>query len=158
MVNQHISGAASPDQALAFIVAHFGADTGTIHFLGSDGLLHLATASAGMPEPVLAVIRTIPVGKGMAGLAVERRAPVTACNIQTDTSGDVRPGARATAMSGAIVVPILDGEAAVGALGIANRAERVFTAEEIAALMNAGRALALRCWHADIFARSPLGQ
>jgi GAF domain-containing protein len=77
----------------------------------------------------------------MAGLAVERAAPVGACNIQTDGSGDVRPGARATGMEGAVVVPILDGEKATGALGIANRSERTFSGEETALLIEVGRAL-----------------
>ncbi|WP_291171650.1 GAF domain-containing protein [Hyphomicrobium sp.] len=124
------------------IVGLMGADSGTIHFLESDGLLHLAAASPGMPEHVLTIIREIPVGKGMAGLAVERRAPVDACNIQTDTSGDVRPGARATGLAGSIVVPIFEGADVVGALGIANRAERVFTEAEITRLIAAGRDLA----------------
>jgi putative methionine-R-sulfoxide reductase with GAF domain len=97
-----------------------------------------------MPEAVLSVIRTIPVGKGMAGLAVERREPVNSCNIQTDATGDVRPGARATAMAGAIVVPIFKEDAVIGALGIANRTERAFTSDEITALMDAARALAAR--------------
>jgi GAF domain-containing protein len=144
MLNQQIASAGSNDDALALIVDHFRADSGTIHLLGAGGLLHLAAASAGMPEAVMAVIRTIPVGKGMAGLAVERRAPVNSCNIQTDATGDVRPGALATAMAGAIVVPIFKDDAVVGALGVANRAERTFTADEIAALMQAGRALAER--------------
>lgn len=127
------------DRALAAVVRRFGADSGTVHFLGADGLLHLAAATPGLPEAVLATIATIPVGKGMAGLAVLRRAPVDACNIQTDRSGDVRPGARATGLSGALVVPILrDGEA-VGALGIGNRAERVFTGEETQALSAAAQ-------------------
>jgi GAF domain-containing protein len=78
----------------------------------------------------------------MAGLAVERGEPVTACNIQTDGSGDVRPGARATGLAGAIVVPILEGERPVGALGIANRAERTFSEAEVAELVAAGRRLA----------------
>lgn len=124
------------------IVKSFGADSGTIHFLGRDGMLHLAAASAGMPQPVLAIIQVIPVGKGMAGLAVERAQPVDACNIQTDTSGDVRPGAKATGLAGSIVVPIFDGETVVGALGVANRSERVFAANEIALLMDEGRQLA----------------
>jgi len=128
--------------ALARIVNDFAADSGTIHFLGDDGLLRLAAASAGLPESVLAIIRAIPIGKGMAGLAVERGRPVNACNIQTDASGDVRPGAKATGLAGSIVVPIFDGEAVVGALGIANRSERVFTDEEIAKLIGEGRKLA----------------
>ena len=94
--------------------------------------------------PVLAIIQRIPVGKGMAGFAVARGEPVDACNIQTDTSGDVRPGAKATGMEGAIVVPVFDGARVIGALGVANRSERIFSDEEKAALVEAGRALASR--------------
>lgn len=129
-------------RALGEIVSRFGADSGTIHLLRDDGLLHLAAATEGLPAQVLATIAAIPVGKGMAGLAVERRRPVDACNLQTDSSGDVRPGARATGLAGAIVVPIFRGEAVVGALGIANRSERSFTEAEIEGLLAAGRALA----------------
>lgn len=127
---------------LAGIVQRFGADSGTLHFLGEDGLLHLAAATDGLPPPVLETIARIPVGKGMAGLAVERRQPVDACNIQTDASGDVRPGARTTGLAGAIVVPIWDGTEVVGTLGIANRAPRTFEASEVAALLSEGRQLA----------------
>lgn len=134
----------SKDDDLARIVHELGADSGTIHFLGDDGLLHLAAASPGMPSAVLAVIRAIPVGKGMAGLAVERREPVSACSIQNDTSGDVRPGARATSMAGAIVVPIFRDDDVVGALGVANRSERTFTESEITKLLEAGRSLSSR--------------
>jgi L-methionine (R)-S-oxide reductase len=143
-LDQQLSVAASDDEALAHIVDHFAADSGTIHFVEADGLLHLAAVTLGMPDAVLATIRRIPVGKGMAGLAVERRTPVDACNIQTDTSGDVRPGARATALSGAIVVPIFRGDDVVGALGVANRSERSFSDKEIADLMRAARVLAAR--------------
>lgn len=128
--------------ALARIVREYAADSGTIHFLGNDGFLHLAAASQGMPDSVLAIIQTIPVGKGMAGLAVERAKPVDACNIQTDTSGDVRPGAKATGLAGSIVVPIFDGDTVVGALGVANRSERTFSEQEIAGLVDEGRKLA----------------
>jgi GAF domain-containing protein len=79
----------------------------------------------------------------MAGLAVERGAPVDTCNLQSDATGNVKPGARATGMEGAIVVPIFKGEKAVGALGIANRATRTFSAEETALLMEAGRTIAV---------------
>jgi L-methionine (R)-S-oxide reductase len=143
-LDQQLSVAASDDEALAHIVDHFAADSGTIHFVEADGLLHLAAVTLGMPDAVLATIQRIPVGKGMAGLAVERRAPVDACNIQTDTSGDVRPGARATALSGAIVVPIFRGDDVVGALGVANRSERSFSDKEIADLTRAARVLAAR--------------
>jgi signal transduction protein with GAF and PtsI domain len=131
-------------QVIASIVERMGADSGTLHLVGTDGLLHLQVATPGFPEAVLATIRSIPVGKGMAGLAAQRRSPVDACNIQTDTSGDVRPGARATALSGAIVVPIFRGDAVIGTLGVGNRRERVFTPAEIDDLLSAGRALSVR--------------
>jgi GAF domain-containing protein len=127
-------------------IAYFRADSGTLHLLRDDGLLHLEAASRGIPELVLAAVRTVPVGKGMAGLAVQRARPVDACNLQTDASGDVRPGAKATGLQGAIVVPVLKREAAgdraVGAFGIANRAERTFSAAEQALLIEIARRLA----------------
>jgi len=139
---EEVRAAKDYSAALSAIIAHFHADSGTIHMLEADGVLHLKAASKGLPEAVLAAVRLVPVGKGMAGLAVERGQPVDACNIQTDSSGDVKPGAKATGMEGAIVVPIFDGGSAVGALGIANRATRTFSASETALLIEAGRAIA----------------
>jgi GAF domain-containing protein len=139
-----ILGAETLDAALAAALAHFQADSGTVHLLEADGLLHLKAASAGIPEFVLQTVRTVPVGKGMAGLAVERALPVTACNIQTDSSGDVRPGAKLTGLEGAIVVPMMRDGRPAGALGLANRAERTFTDEEQALLLAIGAELAAR--------------
>lgn len=129
--------------ALAQTITALGADSGSLHLMGEDGVLHL-TAAQGIPESVLEIVRVVPVGKGMAGLAVERKQPVGACNIQTDRSGDVRPGARATGMEGAVVVPVLreDG-AALGALGVANRAPRTFSEDETGLLLAIGRAIAV---------------
>ena len=127
---------------LARILQEMSADSGTIHLLGDDGVLHLKAASAGIPQVVLDTIKDVPVGKGMAGLAVERKQPVNACNIQTDASGDVRPGARATGLQGSVVVPLLRGEDAIGALGVATRRERTFTGEEEQLLLEIGRVLA----------------
>jgi GAF domain-containing protein len=139
---EHSAQTASWDDLLGRILAKFRADSGTIHTLGDDGVLHLKAASAGIPQVVLDTIRDVPVGKGMAGLAVERKQPVNACNIQTDASGDVRPGARATGLQGSIVVPMLRGDTAVGALGVANRQERTFTDDETALLVEVGKILA----------------
>ena len=130
--------------ALAHVIAYMKADSGTLHVMGAgDGQLHLRAASAGIPPHVLEIVRVVPVGKGMAGLAAERREPVSICNIQTDTSGDVRPGARATGLEGAIALPMLLGDGAVaGVLGVANRAARTFTPEETEQLLAIGRTLA----------------
>ena len=113
------TAAASGDltAALAATVAHFGCQAGTIHLL-REGVLQLA-AHHNIPPPVVQIIGTVPVGKGIAGLAAERREPVTICNLQTDTSGQARPGAKATGMEGSLAVPMLAGGELRGVLGIA---------------------------------------
>lgn len=130
------------DKALELILAEFHAQIGTIHVLEKDGMLHMRAHTKGIPEPVLAASRVIPIGKGIAGLAVERKAPVNMCNLQTDKSGDARPGAKATGAMGSLCVPILDGDRAIGALGIAAMGERNFTKDEEERLLAHGRALA----------------
>ena len=133
---------AEAKQALEAAIARLNADTGTLHRLREDGLLHLEAWAGNIPDHLLPVIQKIPVGKGIAGLAVERKAPVDICNLQTDASGQARPGAKATGVQGSICVPMMRGDDAVGALGIATARERVFTAAEIEELMAVGRTLA----------------
>lgn len=130
------------EESLTTVIADLGADGGTLHLLGDDGLLHLRAYAPEMPEQVLSIIRTIPVGKGMAGLAVERARPVDVCNIETDDSGDVRPGARLTGLNSGLAVPLFRGDRVIGALGVGNRAERTFTQGEIDRLLAAGREMA----------------
>jgi L-methionine (R)-S-oxide reductase len=115
---------------LQSILAELNADSGTVHASGPDGALHLR-AAIGIPEPVLQIVKIVPVGKGMAGLAAERKCAVNSCNIQQDTSGDVRPGARATGLAGSVAVPVLAADGRVlGVVGVATRAERTFTVED----------------------------
>jgi signal transduction protein with GAF and PtsI domain len=132
------------DQAtLESAIAQLNAESGTVHRLGDDGHLHLSAIVGQYPPPVMDAIRRIPVGKGLAGLAAERREPVTVCNIQEDASGQTRPGARATGMEGAITVPCIDDSGTLRAvLGIANRSARTFASDEVSALLSRGRELA----------------
>ncbi|MEY2794434.1 MAG: hypothetical protein RIR10_150 [Planctomycetota bacterium] len=125
---------------LATILREFSADSGTVHAIGTDGALRLRVA-IGIPDPVLAIVQVVPMGKGMAGLAAERKCAVNSCNIQQDTTGDVRPGARATGLAGSVAVPILAADGRVlGVVGVATRAERTFTADEERAIAMRGRA------------------
>ena len=132
-VDAALAGPEPYDEILRHTHAALGTQRGTIHLLGDDGFLHLRGGGAGLPPPVLEQIQRIPVGRGMAGQAVERAEPVTTCNLQEDTTGDVRPGARQTGLQGSICVPVLHGERAVGAFGVANFEEREFSVEEFTA-------------------------
>ncbi len=127
-------------EKLASILKQFAADSGTVHLMGSDGQLYLV-AAIGIPDTVLERVGIVPVGKGMAGLAAERREPVNLCNLQTDTSGDVQPGAKATGLQGSIALPIMMGDRVAGVLGVANQGERTFTDDEVARLLAAASAL-----------------
>ena len=129
-------------RVLRLALAHFQAETGTIHELGSDGVLHLTAWTDGIPDHLLPLIRDVPVGKGIAGLAVERKEPVDLCNLQTDDSGTARPKARDTGVKGSICVPMMDDDRAVGALGIGTAEEREFRVDEVELLMSVGRLLA----------------
>ena len=136
--------AGDPNEVLRLTIDHLGAETGTIHSLAPDGLLHLQAQSGNIPAELLPLIQKIPVGKGIAGLAVERKAPVELCNLQTDNSGAARPGARQTGVKGSICVPIMAGEHAVGALGIGTAEERQFRDDETQLLLAVGRIIGAR--------------
>lgn len=119
--------------ALAATIAHFGCQAGTVHLL-REGFLKLA-AHQNIPPPVVAIVATVPIGKGIAGLAAERREPITICNLQTDTSGQARPGAKATGMEGSLAVPMLAGAELRGVLGIAKADAYDWSPEETALLL-----------------------
>jgi L-methionine (R)-S-oxide reductase len=130
------------DAVLHAALAHFECQTGTVHVL-KDGVLKLA-AHANIPAALLPVIDTVPIGKGIAGLAAERCAPVSLCNLQTDTSGQARPEAKTTGMEGSLAVPMLvDGELC-GVLGIAKAGAHDWTPQEKTELMEMAAQLATR--------------
>ncbi len=91
-----------------------GATAGSVHRW--DGALLRLTAAVRLPPPVQRAVATVPAGKGMAGLAYSRRAPVLTCDLKTDDTGDVRPGARAVDAHAAVALPVLDGGGAVRAV------------------------------------------
>ena len=127
---------------LQAIVQDFGGSTGTLHRLDpSDNLLKLV-ACQGIPPQVMPMIGIIPVGKGIAGAAAERREPVELCNLQTDLGGVAREGARQTQVQGSLAVPVLEGDTLRGTIGVGLMVAHEFTEEEKARLMNLAREIA----------------
>jgi signal transduction protein with GAF and PtsI domain len=119
--------------ALLATIAHFGCAAGTVHRLRADGLLHLTAHHH--PPPIVAIVSTVPLGKGIAGLAAERREPISLCNLQTDTSGQARPAAKTTGMEGSLAIPMLTGGELRGVLGIAKAEAHDWTDEEKSRLL-----------------------
>lgn len=132
---------------LAFLLDAMSAldcTTGTLHrFDPSDQHLKLV-AQHGVPEVLMPVIHSIPIGKGIAGAAAERREPVELCNLQTDTSGVAKAGAKQTQVQGSIAVPILDGNRLCGTLGIGKMTPYEFSDEEKTQLLAMANQIAAR--------------
>jgi hypothetical protein len=78
----------------------------------------------------------------MAGLAWERDKVVATCDLKTDTSGDVRPGAKAVNAQAALAIPVRTATGRLRAVvGIAFMTERDFSEEELAAFEAAAASL-----------------
>lgn len=121
---------ASAQQWLERFLAEHGGIAGSVHFLSGDELV--LKAAVNLPPPVVRATERIPKGKGMAGLAWERGECVATCNLKTDQSGDVRPGAKAVDATAALAIPVrgADGEVAA-VVGIAFAGERDFADAEL---------------------------
>lgn len=145
-ISQAFRDCANQEQALetclAKILAAFDCPVGTIHTLeASTNLLHLR-AKRGIPDFILDKVKLIPVGKGMAGIAAERKEAVQICNLQTDNSGVAKPSAKETKMEGSITAPMLINGVLYGTLGIAKPIPYEFSEHETATLMEAGKLIA----------------
>jgi len=121
------------------VLKHFNSETGTIHRLDPEKqLLHLA-AQTGLPPQMLEIVKTIPVGKGIAGQTAAQNKPVTICNLQTDSSGVAKPGAKQTGVGGALCVPLRDGDKTLGTIGIGTIRMHEYTPDETRELEEIGR-------------------
>jgi signal transduction protein with GAF and PtsI domain len=123
------------------VLAHFECSIGTIHSLDPESNLLRLRAQRGISEELMPRIQEIPMGKGMAGLAAQRRQPVQVCNLQADASGVAKPGAKMTQMEGSIAVPILVGDSLRGVLGVAKPIVYEFTEAEVSFLLQIGRVI-----------------
>lgn len=139
---KNTSGDINWQELLENIISAFDCTTGTLHTLDKETNLLMLKAQKGVPDFLLPKMSSIPIGKGMAGIAAERKAPVEMCNLQTDDSGVARPAAKETKVEGSIAVPmLLDGEL-FGTLGIAKPVSYDFTKSESDELLKIGEEIA----------------
>ena len=129
------------ETVLQAVLKQFSSETGTIHRLDTQAqLLHLV-AQVGLPPHMLAIVKTIPVGKGIAGQVIAENRPVTICNLQTDTSGVAKPGAKQTGVGGALCVPIRRDGNMIGTFGIGTQREHEYSAAATNALIDVANAV-----------------
>ena len=125
---------------LESFIAEAGGVAGTVHVQRGEDLY--LTAAHNIPPPVVAIVAHVPHGKGMAGLAQVKKVPVQTCNLQTDQTGNIKPGAKAVDAQAAVALPVLDEAGAVRAVvGIAWSREGEIGPAEEQALMQLTAAL-----------------
>src|SRR5437763_16648303 len=108
---------------LESLLDRLGGVAGTVHEQRGDDLY--LTAAKNIPPPVVTIVAHVPHGKGMAGVAQVKKQPVQTCNLQTDNSGTIKPGAKAVGAQAAIALPVFDDGGGVRAVvGIAWQEER----------------------------------
>jgi hypothetical protein len=103
---------------LESLIAELGGIAGTVHVQRGEDLY--LTAAHNIPPNVVAIVAHVAHGKGMAGVAQVKKQPVQTCNLQTDETGNIKPGAKAVNAQAAIALPVFDQTGAVRAVvGIA---------------------------------------
>jgi signal transduction protein with GAF and PtsI domain len=127
--------------ALELVLERLTCVAGTIHSFNPKSSMLSLRARRNIPDSLLSRIQQIPIGKGMAGLAAEWRKPIQVCNLQADTSGVAKPGAKETGMEGSIALPIMVNMEVVGVLGVAKPTVYEFKESEIGLLMELGQVI-----------------
>jgi hypothetical protein len=114
-------------------LARHQAVAGTVHVVKGD-VLAIAGA-VNIPPKVQDITATIPLGKGMAGLAWQHDKPIQTCNLKDDDSGAVKPGARAVDAHAAVALPVHDPSGTIRAVvGLAWMHEDELAADVLAAI------------------------
>lgn len=118
---------------LSGLLGRHGAVAGTVHVVRGD-MLEI-TAAVNIPPKVQEITAKIPLGKGMAGLAWQHDKPIQTCNLQEDTSGQVKPGAKAVDGKAAVALPVHEPSGIVRAIvGLAWTDERVLPDDVVATI------------------------
>ena len=128
-----ISPKTDPDwlALLRIILEDAQCSVGTIHTFDASRNSLIIIAQIGIPASLLPKVSVIPMGKGMAGIAAERKEPVQICNLQTDESGIAKPSARETKVEGSIAIPIMFNDTLFGTLGLAKPVPYEFPPHEV---------------------------
>ncbi len=129
----------TPSSWIKSFIEEHGGSAGTVH--KREGEVLKLWTSVNIPPKVQELTATIPKGKGMAGLAWERGKPVQTCNLQTDTTGDVRPGAKSVGAKAAVAIPVYRDQEFWGVVGIAFSHERELEDSVLQSLTEAAHAV-----------------
>ncbi|MCL6580750.1 MAG: GAF domain-containing protein [Firmicutes bacterium] len=101
-----------------------------VHFVEGDGETLSPVAVAGLPPQGIVEVR-VPIGEGIAGLALAEIRTVTALDLQTDPRVLHRERARELGLRSGLATPLVAGEAPVGVLCVFDKKVRCFAPAEV---------------------------
>ncbi|MEW2400480.1 GAF domain-containing protein [Streptomyces sp. NPDC046862] len=124
------------EQWLSEFVERHSGFVGSVHLAepAEEGEIVLVAAH-NLPPSVVNGAAVVVIGKGMAGVTAERKAPIGITDLQTDNSGVARPPARVSGSKGSVTLPVFapdDPTRIVAVVGLGFPEPREFTEEEIA--------------------------
>ncbi len=153
-LSQGLSATLSGDQVLQRVVeaAVELLDTAIarLWILDEDGNQLVLGAAAGM-VPAPEGLRAMPVGEGLVGLAVARRAAVLMPDVQNDPRVRNAARLRAEGIASAAAVPLIAGSRMIGALAVGSRERREYPADETDLLQSLANQAAIAIDNARLF-------
>jgi len=145
-LSQGLSATLSGDQVLQRVVEAaielLGSTIARLWLLDDDGAQLTLGAAAG-PGPGPEGLRAMPIGEGLVGLVVARRAPVTMADVPNDPRVRNAARLRAEGIVSAAGVPLMIGDRVIGALAVGMREPREPTPEELSLLQSLGNQAAI---------------
>ena len=104
-----------------------------VHFVEGDGETLSPVAVAGLPAQGIVEVQ-VPIGEGIAGLALAEIRTVTALDLQTDPRVLHRERARELGLRSGLATPLVAGEVPVGVLCVFDDKVRPFTRAQVETL------------------------
>lgn len=121
---------------LATFVERHGGFVGSVHLVDSAAAGQIFLVAAyNLHARIQNAAAVVPIGKGVAGVAAERREPVVMVDLQTDTSGIARPLARASESKSSVTLSVsspTDPETLLAVVGLGFEHSLEFTDDQIA--------------------------
>jgi GAF domain-containing protein/CheY-like chemotaxis protein len=153
-LSQGLSATLSGDQVLQRVVEAalelLGSTMARLWLVDDEGATVTLGAWTGM-HSTSEGMRAIPVGEGLVGLAVSRRAAVTMPDVQHDARVHNAARLRAEGIASAAAAPLIVGSRVLGALAVGTREVRHFSTEELSLLQSLANQAAIAIDNARLF-------
>jgi len=158
LISQSLDPAEAGQRIAESIRALLNASASALYRLDADSGNLVAVAISGDSEPAVGRDIIFTHGTGVMGLAVRERQPVVTRNLLTDPRVSLMPDVRArierAPYRAVLAIPLIIQDRVIGALGVGDRAGRVFDVDEIRLARAFADQAAIALENARLYARA----